>query len=192
MWSSRVYTADTMRREYKSRKMLFFIVLLFFIIQVVAIIGLAEEENQPELKPDKITVKEKYDFASITAPNPQLTIDAPNYVSPGDELKIVVTSDAKPVGGATVKLLSEITTDEDGTASIEIPISLADMKLILTATKDDFDPCAMLINIGSKEKTGYMTPYIAQPSNGISVLQSFQNTWNIPFLDRLSTFQTGK
>jgi len=66
------------------------------------------------------------------------------------------------------------------------------MKLILTATKDDFDPCAMLINIGSKEKTGYITPYIAQLSNGISVLQSFQNTWNIPFLDRLSTFQTGK
>ncbi len=91
MWSSRVYTADTMRGEYKSRKMLFFIVLLFFIIQVVAIIGLAEEENQPELKPGKITIKEKYDFASITAPNPQLTIDAPDYVSPGDELKIVIT-----------------------------------------------------------------------------------------------------
>lgn len=66
------------------------------------------------------------------------------------------------------------------------------MKLILTATKDDFDPCTMLINIGSKEKTGYMTPYITQPSNGISVLQSFQNTWNLPFLDRLLAFQTGQ
>jgi hypothetical protein len=66
------------------------------------------------------------------------------------------------------------------------------MKLILTAKKDDFDPCTMLINIGSKEKTGYITLYIAQPSNRISVLQSFQNTWNLPFLDRLLAFQTGQ
>ena len=144
-----------------------------------------EEENPPELEPE-LNNKEKYNFA-IATPNPQLTIDAPNYVSPGDELKIVVTSDAKPVGGATVKFLSEITTDEDGTASIKIPISLADMKLILTATKDDFDPCTMWINIGSKEKT----EYTAQHSNVISALQRFQNTWNLPFLDRLIAFQTG-
>ena len=66
------------------------------------------------------------------------------------------------------------------------------MKLILTATKEDFDPGSMLINIGLKEKTEYITPYTAQFSNKISVLQSFQNTWNLPVLDRLLAFQTYK
>ena len=36
---------NVMRRGYKSKKMLFFIVLLFVIIQVVTIIGLADEAN---------------------------------------------------------------------------------------------------------------------------------------------------
>ena len=65
MCFSRVYIVNMVKGGSKSKKILFFIVLLFIIIQLVTIIGLAKEENATE----PLSTGEETEVSEITEGN---------------------------------------------------------------------------------------------------------------------------
>ena len=147
------------------------------------------QESETESVSNTVDDIAKYNSVTVSVSTPQLDIETSTNVLPGEELIVTVTSDSKPLEGVTVKFINELITDESGTISITIPKTLHNMKLILSATKEEYSSCSKLITIGSLDQTDQPTPTNIQPSSRTSMLEKLQELLDSPFLDRLIKFK---